>query len=342
VEKCEVEKSKSERSKLTVLVAVHHRVAAWTIPPAHVDQLRARFPHITFLHSATRDEDVELAADAHVAFALALSREAVARAEQLRWVHCSGHAVGHFPLAELTARSIIVTNSRGVQSVPIAEHVMACLLALARQLPKTLSDQQQRAWRPNALTGQASPWLLAGRTLGIIGTGTIGEAIATRATAFGMRVIGIRRNPSRGVPSGFDEVLGPAEGNRLLAVADVVVIAAPFTAETHRLVDAAAIQTMKPGAIVINVARGQLIDEPELARALASGRLGGAALDVFTTEPLPVDSPFWSMPNVIVTPHNSGFRGGHFDAVIDLFSENLIRYERGVDLLNVVDVQAGY
>ena len=172
--------------------------------------------------------------------------------------------------------------------------------------------------------------------------GTIGAAIATRAKAFGMRVIGMRRNPSRGVIAGFDEVFGPGDWNQLLAVADVIVIAAPFTAETHRLLDAAAIQMMKPGAIVINVARGQLIDEAALAQALASGRVSGAALDVFTTEPLPADSPFWSMPNVIVTPHNSGFRSGHFEAVVDLFSENLTRYERGVDLLNVVDVQAGY
>ncbi len=327
---------------MKVLVAVHHRVDAWTIPPSHVDQLRTRFPHITFLHSTTRDADVELVADADVAFALALSREAVARAPRLRWLHCSGHAVGHFPLLDLAARRITVTNSRGVQSVSIAEHVMACLLALARKLPETLRDQQERAWRPNALTGEASPWLLGGRTIGIIGTGTIGEAIATRAKAFRMRVIGVRRNPSHAVPAGFDEVLGPADRNRLLAAADIVVIAAPFTTETQRLMDARAIEMMKPGAIVINVARGQLIDEVALAAALESGRLGGAALDVFANEPLAPDSPFWSLPNVIVTPHNSGFRTGHFNAVVDLFSENLTRYERGVDLLNVVDLQAGY
>lgn len=157
-----------------------------------------------------------------------------------------------------------------------------------------------------------------------------------------MRVIGVRRNPSHAVPAGFDEVLGPADRNRLLAAADIVVIAAPFTTETQRLMDARAIEMMKPGAIVINVARGQLIDEVALAAALESGRLGGAALDVFANEPLAPDSPFWSLPNVIVTPHNSGFRTGHFDAVVDLFSENLTRYERGVDLLNVVDLQAGY
>jgi phosphoglycerate dehydrogenase-like enzyme len=219
---------------------------------------------------------------------------------------------------------------------------MACLLALARRLPQALRDQQERVWRPNALTGEASPWLLAGRTIGIIGMGTLGEAIAVRAKAFGMRVIGMRRNPDRGTPAGVDEVIGPSDRARLLREADVVVIAAPLTRETNRLLDAGAIAGMKAGAIVINIARGQLIDEAALAEALESGRLGGAALDVFTAEPLPPDSPFWSMPNVVVTPHNSGFRAGHFDAVIDLFAENLARFERGVDLLNVVDLQAGY
>jgi D-2-hydroxyacid dehydrogenase (NADP+) len=229
-----------------------------------------------------------------------------------------------------------------VQAVPIAEHVMACLLALARRLPQTLRDQQERTWRPNALIGEASPWLIAGRTIGIIGVGTLGEAIAVRAKAFGMRVLGMRRHPGRAVPAGFDDVVGPDDRGRMLAEADVVVIAAPLTPETDRLLDAAAIAAMKPGAIVINVARGQLIDESALAGALESGRLGGAALDVFATEPLPPTSPFWTMPNVIVTPHNSGFRSGHFDAVIDLFAENLKRFERGVELLNRVDLEIGY
>ncbi|PYR79881.1 MAG: hypothetical protein DMF87_10280 [Acidobacteria bacterium] len=224
----------------------------------------------------------------------------------------------------------------------MAEHVMACLLALARKLPETLRDQQERVWRPNTYVGDASPWLLAGRTIGVVGVGTLGEAIATRAKAFGMHVIGMRRNPQRGAPTGFDEIVGPADRNRLLTAADVVVLAAPLTAETQRLLDAATIASMKRGAIVVNVARGQLIDEAALAEALEAGRLGGAVLDVFTIEPLAQDSPFWSMPNVVVTPHNSGFRTGHFDAVVDLFSENLRRFERGVDLLNRVDLQTGY
>jgi phosphoglycerate dehydrogenase-like enzyme len=325
-----------------VLIAIHHRVQAWTIQPAHVEELRRRFPRTTFLHSTTREADIELARTADAAFALALSKQAVASAARLKWVHCSGHAVGHFPLAELAARAITVTNSRGVQAIAIAEHVMACILALARRLPQTMRDQEERLWRPNDLIGTVSPWLLSGRTLAVIGVGTIGEAIAARAKAFGMRLIGVRRHAERGRPAGFDEVVGSVDMDRALGLADIVVAAAPLTAETNLLLDADAIAKLKPGAVVVNIARGQLVDEDALAAALLDGRLGGAALDVFTTEPLPASSPFWSLPNVIVTPHNSGFRAGHFDAVIDLFSDNLTRFERGDELLNVVDLNAGY
>jgi phosphoglycerate dehydrogenase-like enzyme len=152
----------------------------------------------------------------------------------------------------------------------------------------------------------------------------------------------MRRNPSRGVPAHFEQIFGRADRDRLLAAADVLVLAAPLTPETNGLIDRTAIACIKPGAILINVARGQLVDETALAEALESGHLGGAVLDVFSTEPLPVDSPFWVLPNVIVSPHNSGFRTGHFDAVLDLFAENLRRFERGVELLNVVDPQTGY
>ena len=327
---------------MNVLIAIHHRVVAWTIPSTDVDELRRRFPHITFLHSRDRDSDFALAPDADVVFALGLARDTAARATRLRWVHCSAHAVGHFPLADFASRGITVTNSRGIQSTPIAEHVMGCLLALARRLPHTLRHQEERVWLPNQLTGRASPWLIAGKTMGIIGLGTLGRAIAARAKAFDMRVIGMRRHPERDVPAGIDRVVARVDVDRLLEEADVIVLAAPWTPGTDQILDAAAIAKAKPGAVVINVARGQLMDESALAEALTSGKLGGAVLDVFTTEPLPPDSPFWSMPNVIITPHTSGFRTGHFDAVINLFSQNLQRFERGGDLLNVVDLEAGY
>ena len=329
---------------MNVLISIHHRVVAWTIPTTHVDLLRRRFPHITFLHSLNRDSDLELASGTDIVFALGISNEAVGRAVRLRWLHCSAHAVRQFPLGELAARGVVVTNSRGIQSTPIAEHVMGCLLALARRLPVAVRRQEERVWLPDEMTGSASPWLINGKTLGLIGLGTLGQAIAVRAKAFGMRVIGMRRNPERGIPAGapVDEVVGPSDLNRVLETSDVLVLAAPWTSGTDQILDAAAIAKMKPDAIVINVARGQLVDESALAEALRSGRLGGAVLDVFTTEPLPPDSPLWSMPNVIITPHTSGFRMGHFDAVIDLFSDNLRRYERGDALLNVVDLEAGY
>jgi D-2-hydroxyacid dehydrogenase (NADP+) len=327
---------------MTVLIAIHHRVTAWAISEQHVAILRSRFPHITFLHATDREADLAMASQADVAFTLALSKEAVARATHLRWLHGSGHAISHFPLADLAARGIVVTNSRGVQAVPIAEHVMGSLLALARRLPLTLRMQQEHAWRPNELRDEGAPWLLSGTTIGIIGVGTLGEAVAVRAKAFGMNVIGMRRDPTRGRPPGVDEVVGPADLDRLLRAADIVVLAAPSTGETDRLLDASAIALMKPTAIVVNVARGQLLDEDALAAALAAGKLGGAVLDVFATEPLAPQSPLWDLPNVILTPHSSGFRQGHFDAVIDLFSENLRRYERGEPLLNRVDTTAGY
>ena len=327
---------------MKVLVAIHHRVTAWAISAGHVDVLRARFPHVTFLHAVDRDADLAMVPEADVAFTLALSKEAIARAARLKWLHASGHAVSHFPLAELAARKIIVTNSRGVQAVPIAEHVIGCLLALARRLPDTLRMQREHAWRPNELRDAGAPWLVSGKTIGLIGVGTLGQAIAARAKAFGMTVVGMRRDPTRGRPPHVDEIVGPAERDRLLAISDVVVLAAPSTSDTERILDARALARMKSTAIVVNVARGSLLDEAALAAALRAGKLGGAILDVFETEPLAAGSPLWELPNVILTPHSSGFREGHFDAVIDLFSENLRRYERGEALLNVVDVSAGY
>ena len=329
-------------TRLRVLVAIHHRVEAWTIQPVHVDVLRAKFPHVTFLHARDRREDVSLAPDADAAFALLLGADVLHAASRLRWVHCSAHAVGQFPLQELAARNIQVTNSRGIQSTPIADHVMAGVLALARRLPWTLRQQGQRAWAPNDFAGDASPWSLTGKVVGIIGLGTLGQAVAVRAKAFGMRVVGMRRRVGLGAPPGVDRVVARADLGSLLAEADVVVLAAPLTPDTSRILDAPAIAALKPGAVVVNVSRGQLMDEKALAAALSIGHLGGAVLDVFENEPMPPDSPFWSMPNVIVTPHMAGFRTDHFDAVVGLFAENLRRFERGTDLLNLVDLEAGY
>jgi phosphoglycerate dehydrogenase-like enzyme len=327
---------------MNVLISIQQPVVAWTIPAAQVARLRREFPAVTFAH-ALNDGQVDAALpDADAAFTWILSAAQLARAPKLRWVHSSAVAVGTLPLPELAARRVSVTNSRGVQSAAIAEHVIGSLLALSRRLPMAVRRQDARVWAQNEMIGEASPWLVHGQRMGIIGLGTIGQAVAARAAALGMHVVGVRRRPEEGGVPGVREVVGPAQVHDVIASSDVLVLAAPWTGATDRLLDAPAIGRMKRGAVVVNVARGQLVDERALIAALGSGHLSGAALDVFTEEPLPPDSPFWSLPNVILTPHTSGFRADHWDAVVDLFVEQLQRFQDGRPLLNEVDCAAGY
>jgi phosphoglycerate dehydrogenase-like enzyme len=176
----------------------------------------------------------------------------------------------------------------------------------------------------------------------IVGLGAVGGAVARAAAALGVRVSGVRRNPAAGRPEGVSAVTGPDRLPALLPTADAVVLAAPLTASTRSLIGAPELALMKPGAILVNVARGKLVDERALDDALARGALGGAALDVFEREPLDPASPLWDRPNVILTPHTSGFRQDYWEAVADLFIENARRLESGQPLLNLVDKRAGY
>jgi phosphoglycerate dehydrogenase-like enzyme len=324
---------------MNVLISIRQPVAAWVIPPGHVERLRRRFPDITFIHALEGSADLAGMADADVAFTWTMTPEMLRGAGRLRWVHSSAVAVGTLPLRDLAARGVMVTNSRGIQSPAIAEHVIACLLALAKRLPRIIRHQHVGQWTQNDFVGDASPWLVQGRTLGIVGLGTIGQAVAARAAALGMRVIGVRRRPELG---GIPEVVGPDRLADVMASSDVLVLAAPWTSATNRLMDAAALASMKRGSVLINVARGQLVDEDALAAAVSRGHLAGAALDVFNEEPLPPASPLWGLPNVIVTPHTSGFRADHWDAVVDLFEVQIDRFRSGQPLLNTVDPEAGY
>jgi len=176
----------------------------------------------------------------------------------------------------------------------------------------------------------------------IIGLGTIGQEVAKRAHAFGMRVTGIRRRITEPALPFVHHVAGPDQLDDALTDCDVLVIAAPFLATTERLIDAGRLARLNHGAVVVNVARGKIVDEAALIAAIQSGHLGGAVLDVFEHEPLDPASPLWSLPNVIISPHVSGVRPDHWDDAIALFSENLRRFDRGEPLLNVVDLSAGY
>jgi D-2-hydroxyacid dehydrogenase (NADP+) len=327
---------------MNVLIFTVWPVAFWNTPKSEVERLRERFPEMTFTHAETEADASAAIETADVALASRLSPSMVERAAQLRWVHSTAAAVGILPLKDLAARGIAVSNSRGVQAVPIAEHVIGGLLVLARRFNLMLDAQRERRWIQNELTRDSWPWSLHGRRMTILGFGTIGQEVARRAHAFGMHVTGIRRRLDQLAPPFVDRLVGPAQLDEALDGSDVLVISAPFVAETDRLIRAEQLALLNHGAILINVARAKIVDEPAMLAALQNGQLGGAVLDVFEREPLDPASPLWTLPNVIISPHSAGVRPDHWSEVIDLFSENLVRFQSGEPLLNLVSPHAGY
>ncbi|MDJ0868035.1 MAG: D-2-hydroxyacid dehydrogenase, partial [Myxococcota bacterium] len=212
-------------------------------------------------------------------------------------------------------------------AVPIAQTVILYLLALSRDLPAWLDAQARRSWEPRDVCD------LQDRVLGVLGMGPIGQEVARLGAALRMRTVAVRRTPAGDEPC---ETWPWERLPELLGLADALVLALPLNDDTHHLIDADALARMRPGALLINVGRGSLVDEPALVAALRSGQLGGAGLDVFEVEPLPAESPLWGMPNVIVTPHSSGTNPGNQERVIELFLDNLGRYRRGEPLRNEV------
>jgi phosphoglycerate dehydrogenase-like enzyme len=273
----------------------------------------------------------------------------LARAPRLAWVHSATTGVELALTPTALERGIVITNARGVFSRPIAEYVLMMILAVSRRLPQLLELQRERTWQP--LEGAE----LRDVTVGIVGLGSIGRAVGALATAFGCRVLATRRRSDAGSAASesdpdaaslgelmLDRVLGPDGLPELLAESDFVVLAAPLTPDTERMIDDRGLGLMKPGAWLINVARGRLVDERALLRALRDGVIGGAVLDTFVEEPLAASSPFYDLPNVIVTPHTSWSSGRVLDRSVGLFCDNLRHFARAEPLVNVVDPAAGY
>jgi phosphoglycerate dehydrogenase-like enzyme len=282
----------------------------------------------------------------------------VRRAPRLKWVqlHMAGvNALHDHPLYTETA--IPLTTTSGVHAATIAEYAITVLLALAHRVPRMVEWQGRGGWPPDAERWPLFvPTEVRGATLGIVGYGSIGRELARIAkTAFGMTILAGKRDPAQRADPGYcppgtgdpegrlpDAWFSPKELPRLLERADVIVLAAPLTAETHHLIGAAELAGMKPSAYFINVGRGATVDEPALARALAERRLAGAAVDVFAEEPPPAGHPLYRAPNVILSPHVSGFLPSYDDRCAELFAENLRRYRAGASLLNLVDRARGY
>ncbi|MFZ5824191.1 MAG: D-2-hydroxyacid dehydrogenase [Bacillota bacterium] len=259
----------------------------------------------------------------------------ISAAGNLRLIQAMGAGVEGLLEAGAAASPVPLANARGSNSAPIAEHVMALILAFARCLHVSIRNQAAHTWDPRASRGVE----IAGQTLGILGLGSIGLDTARRARAMGMQVIGIER-PGRERPPEVDRLV--ADRLALAAASDYLLVATPLTPETRHLVDEAVLGAMKPGAYLINVSRGQTVDEQALIRAIQEGRIAGAGLDVFETEPLPAESPLWDLPGVIITPHVAASSPRTMGVVMDLVAENLRRLAVGYPLLNLVDKQKGY
>ena len=327
---------------MKILVGLHSRVALWNIPSTHVDGLRAAFPHHEFLH-ATGDEEVHaFVPEADAAFMAELRPAHFAAARKLRWIHSPAAGVGNMLFPALVASDVLLSNSRGLSADPIAEHVLALTLALFRKLPLALRSQAARHWAQDDAMAPPPLRQLQGSSVLIVGLGGIGAACAWRFAALGADVAAVRRRPDQPIPPGVTHVAADSRLHELLPRADVVVISAAQTGRTRGLFGSAEFALMRPGAVLVNVSRGKLVDEAALISALQSGTIAAAGLDVFEHEPLAVESPLWALPNVIVTPHMAGFRPDHWDVVSALFAENLKRFDRGEPLLNPVDKAAGY
>ena len=329
----------------------------WALRPEGEARLRAEAPagwEIAIVRSPTSsdgdgpkgasEESRRLIADAEVYFGFGFTADLLHAAHRLRWVHSAAAGVGSVLASGVAASDILLTNSAGIHGPPIAEFVIAGILHFLRGLDVASAQQRRGEWSKRFFVAEDSPLreMSECRVL-IVGTGGLGGESARRLAGLGATCVGVRRRPELGAPEGFTAVVGQDGLDEELPKADVLVLAAPFTADTSELMTRERLMRLPKGAIVVNVARGALLDEDAVADLLEDGRLRGAVLDVFREEPLPASSRLWSLPNALIMPHVSPVSPRRYwPRQLDLFLANWHRYDRGEPLLNLVDKTAGY
>jgi len=329
----------------------------WALPPEGEARLRAEAPsgwEIAVVRAATSsdgdgpkgasDEAKRLIGDAEVYFGFGMTADLLHAAHALRWVHSAAAGVGNVLGSGLADTTVLLTNSAGIHGPPIAEFVVAGILHFLRGLDVAIAQQRRSEWNKTFFVAEDSPLREVSecRVL-IVGTGGLGGESARRLACLGATCVGVRRRPELGAPEGFVAVVGQDGLDEELAKADVLVLAAPFTADTAEMMTRERLMRLPQGAIVVNVARGALLDDDAVADLLERGRLRGAVLDVFREEPLPASSRLWSLPNALIMPHTSPVSPRRYwPRQLDLFLANWHRYVRGEPLLNLVDKHAGY
>ena len=325
-----------------LLICVWHQFTQWLPKPVLTDTLRSRWPEMRVVHLPNYDRLGDELPDTDIFVGFSLRADQLPAAKKLKWIHSTAAGVTQLMYPELRDSGILVTNPSGIFSVPMAEHTRGLLVALARAFPDSVRHQDQSHWgqqeiwdKPQQLTE------LNGKVLLIVGYGSIGRELARRAKAFDMHVWGVTRSGS-GDLTHVEKILPVSELENALPEADYVVLSAPDTPETKHLMGGTQIAKMKPGARLINVGRGSLLDEAALVKALQSGALGGAALDVTGTEPLPPTSPLWKAPNLFITPHTSAVSDRLWHRETSLLVDLLERWFDGRELFNQVDLRRGY
>jgi phosphoglycerate dehydrogenase-like enzyme len=303
--------------------------------------LKPLAPNVTVINVDSREGAFDHAAEAHGVDARLITSDFLGAADRLVWAQSPSAGVNWILENEAlrTDPDIVLTNMRAVHGPAIADHAFAMLLTLTRSMRIHDANKAAGTWDRSAAEGKSIA--LKGRTMFVVGLGGIGSEIAKRAHGFGMRVIATRRS-DQPRPDYVDEQGLSSDFARFLPQADVVAICLPLTDETEHLFDKAAFDAMKPGAYLINIARGRIVDTDALLAALDSGRLAGACLDVTDPEPLPAGHPLWSQPNVVITPHTAADATLTDERWWALYRENIRRFGAGEPLLNTVDKQAGY
>ncbi|OGO42320.1 MAG: hypothetical protein A2137_02030 [Chloroflexi bacterium RBG_16_58_8] len=287
--------------------------------------------------AAARSQLDALLAGTEVIFGLMLPPDLIRRAPGLKWLQMMSAGVDRLATIDVWKSRVTITGVSGITATPIAEFVLGLMLMFVKDSPRSFRMKQARQWQRYGST------VLRSRTVGILGLGHIGNEVARLAKAFGMRVIATRRSAREGARARYVDLLLPrAQQARLFAESDFVIVSVPLTAETRRLVGEAELRVMKSTAYLINIARGGIVDEDALIRALEEKRIAGAGLDVTATEPLPADSRLWDMDNVILSPHVAGSMDDYMARSTDIFCANLRRYLDGQRLHNLVDRKKGY
>ena len=325
-----------------LVICVWHVFTEWRPKPAMADAIRKRWPEMRVVHLPDYSRLAEELPDTDIFVGYSLRPEQLKVARKLKWIHSTAAGVSQLTYPELRESRILVTNPSGVFSVPMAEHIMGMMLALARNFPDSMRFQDRAQWAQQQITDQ--PQRLAelnGNVLLIVGFGSIGHELARRAKAFDMRVWGVSRG-GNGDAALAERIVPVSDLQQVLPQADYVVIAAPETQETKKLIGAKEIALMKRGARIVNVSRGTLLEEVALLRALEDGHLAGAALDVTETEPLPAESPLWKAPRTFITPHTSAMSDRLWTRQTEMLMDLLGRWFDGRELFNVVDLNAGY